>query len=415
VSDTPDPVALHAAFRSHFGTPGPTLLVRAPGRVNLIGEHIDYNGLSVLPMAIQRHVALLVRPRTDGRIRIGSLAGFEPREFLLATDIPPYPVGDWGNYVKAAAQALEREHGPLAGFDAVLDSSVPVASGLSSSSALVIGVARGLLAANDLAVGPIPLAERMAMAERYTGTQGGGMDQAICAGAQPGTASRVDFRPLRITPIPVPPTWGFVVAYSLARAEKSGAAQVTYNRRTVECHEALLRVAEALGRRADGRTGGRAGGPASTTYPELLGTHAVSDLVAAGEAVLDPVLLRRFRHVVTEADRVARCEAALRADDLLLFGRLLSAGQTSLREDYEVSSPVLDQLTTIAEEAGAVGARLTGAGMGGCTVAAAPADRIGAVVAALAERFYARTTYTGSLDQHLFVARPSGGATVEEL
>ena len=105
-------------FRSQFGSPGPTILVRAPGRVNLIGEHIDYTGLSVLPMAIPRSVTALVRPRTDGTVRIASEApGFEERTFALAADIPPFPVGDWGNYVKAAAQALEREYGPLTGMD----------------------------------------------------------------------------------------------------------------------------------------------------------------------------------------------------------------------------------------------------------------------------------------------------------
>jgi len=228
--------------------------VRSPGRINLIGEHIDYNDLSVLPMAIGRHVHLLVRPRADDRIRIASLAhGFEPREFTLGADIPPYPVGDWGNYVKAAVQALARTHDGLHGFDAVLDSTLPVAAGLSSSSALVIGVALTLLSANDRTWDPIPLAEAMAKAERYTGTQGGGMDQAICAGAVEGTASRVDFAPLRITPVPVPTEWRFVVAHSLSRAEKSGAAQQTYNRRTVECREAVAQVWDRVGEGSEGR------------------------------------------------------------------------------------------------------------------------------------------------------------------
>ena len=152
------------------------LFVRAPGRVNLIGEHIDYNGLSVLPMAIQRHVTLLVRPRTDRTVRVATTAaGLDPCEFPLADDIPSFPTGHWGNYVKAASQALEREQGPLAGFDAVIHSTVPVAAGLSSSSALVIGVALALLAANRRHWDPIPLAEAMALAERYTGTQGGGI------------------------------------------------------------------------------------------------------------------------------------------------------------------------------------------------------------------------------------------------
>jgi len=377
------------------------LFVRSPGRINLIGEHIDYNDLSVLPMAIGRHVRLLVRPRADARVRIASLAhGFEPREFALGGDIPPYPVGDWGNYVKAAVQALARAHDGLHGFDAVLDATLPVAAGLSSSSALVIGVALALLGANNRTWDPIPLAEMMAQAERYTGTQGGGMDQAICAGAVEGTASRVDFAPLRITPVPVPPDWRFVVAHSLSRAEKSGAAQQTYNRRTVECREALERVAGRGGR--DGRG-----------YRELLAEHPAAELVATAEQVLDGDLLKRFRHVVTEADRVYRAEAALQAADLPTFGTLLTASHVSLRDDYEVSSPALDELVGIAEAAGAVGARLTGAGMGGCIIAVARAQKVEAVLDRLRTEFYVPRAPKGPLGDHLFLADPAGGARVE--
>ena len=400
------PVELQTAFTAHFGAAAPTLLVQSPGRINLIGEHIDYNDLSVLPMAIGRHVRLLVRPRTDTRVRIASLApGFAPREFTLGTDIAPYPVGDWGNYVKAAAQALARSHDALVGFDAMLDSTLPVAAGLSSSSALVIGVALALLGANDRTWDPVPLAELMARAERYTGTQGGGMDQAICAGAVAGTASRVDFAPLRITPVPVPTDWRFVVAHSLSRAEKSGGAQQTYNRRTVECREALERVAHAIG-----SSGGSGRG-----YRDLLAAHHATELVAIGARVLEGDLLKRFRHVVTEADRVRRAEAALRASDLATFGALLSASHASLRDDYEVSSPALDELVGIAERAGAVGARLTGAGMGGCIIAAARAREVEGVLDRLRAEFYLPRAPTGPLGDHLFLADPAGGAAVARL
>jgi galactokinase len=401
---------MRAAFGARFGTPAPTLLVRAPGRVNLIGEHIDYNGLSVLPMAIQRHVMLIVRPRTDRVVRVASTApGHEPRDFEVAETIPPFPTGDWGNYVKAAIQALEREHGSLAGFDALIHSTVPVAAGLSSSSALVIGVALALLTANRRSWDPLPLAEAMAQAERYTGTQGGGMDQAISLGAVEGTASRVDFAPLRITPVPVPPAWRFIVAHSLSRAEKSGGAQVTYNRRTVECREALQRIEQAAG------SAGAAGGRGGKGYPGLLSRLDARTLVEMAESALDGDLLRRFRHVVTEADRVRRAEAALRAADLPALGDLLSASHASLRDDYEVSSPALDVLVALAEEAGAVGARLTGAGMGGCIVAVAPADAADTVLDRLRADFYAPRSPSGPLDDYLFVAEPSAGATVTGL
>jgi galactokinase len=392
---------LRAAFDAHFGAPAPTLFVRSPGRINLIGEHIDYNNLSVLPMAIGRHVRLVVRPRADARVRIASLSpGFGAREFALGPEIPPYPVGDWGNYVKAAAQALARSHEGLHGVDAALDATLPVAAGLSSSSALVIGVSLALLSANGRTWEPVALAEQMAQAERYTGTQGGGMDQAICAGAVEGTASRVDFAPLRITPVPVPTDWRFVVAHSLSRAEKSGAAQTTYNRRTVECREAVERVAGHLAARR----------PAS--YRELLAEHDVGELVRIGERVLDGDLLKRFRHVVTEADRVRRAEAALRAADLPTFGTLLSASHASLRDDYEVSSAALDELVGIAEAAGAAGARLTGAGMGGCIIAVAQAASVERVLDRLRTDFYVPRSAPAPLGDHLFLAEPAGGARV---
>ena len=412
MNNPPVPPELRAAFDAHFGPPGPTLFVRSPGRINLIGEHIDYNNLSVLPMAIGRHVRLLVRPRADGRVRIASLSsGFGAREFLLGPEIPAYPVGDWGNYVKAAAQALARSHDGLHGVDAALDTTLPVAAGLSSSSALVIGVALTLLGANGRTWDPVALAEEMAQAERYTGTQGGGMDQAICAGAVEGTASRVDFAPLRITPVPVPSDWRFVVAHSLSRAEKSGGAQATYNRRTVECREALERVWERVGKRGRSGSGGRGG----RGYRELLAEREAGELVKIGEQVLEGDLLKRFRHVVTEADRVRRAEAALRKADLPTFGALLSASHTSLRDDYEVSSPALDELVGIAEGAGAEGARLTGAGMGGCIIAAVPAARVERVLDGLRKDFYGPRAPSGPLGDHLFLADPAGGAMVTQL
>jgi len=272
----------------------------------------------------------------------------------------------------------------------------------------VIGIALALLGANGRTWNPIPLAEMMAKAERYTGTQGGGMDQAICAGAVEGTASRVDFAPLRITPVPVPSDWRFVVAHSLSRAEKSGGAQQTYNRRTVECREALERVEERIGR--SGRSGSR-----GTGYRGLLAECPAAELVEIGAEVLDGDLLKRFRHVVTEADRVSRAEVALRASDVATFGELLSASHVSLRDDYEVSSPALDELVGIAERAGAVGARLTGAGMGGCSIAVAPANAVEGLLDRLRTEFYVPRAPEGPLGDHLFLADPAGGARVMQL
>ena len=395
---------LMEAFAELYGSP-PSIVVRAPGRVNLIGEHTDYNGLPVLPMAIQRRITMLVRPNTDSRVRVASLQRLlEPRTFELGSDIQPYDWGDWGNYPKAAGQALVREHGELCGLDALLSSNLPVASGLSSSSALVIGCAMALVHANGVQLDRVRLAELMAAGERYVGLQGGGMDQAISLGGREGHAARIDFDPLVLTPCKVPDEWRFVVAYSLKQAPKSGSAKETYNRRTRECREALEQVVAALGL-----------AEAPESYRPLLDQVRVEELLDVASRSLRPTLLKRFRHVVTEGGRVDAAQDALAGGDRQAFGLLMHESHASLRDDYEVSSPELDELVRISETAGATGARLTGAGMGGCAIALSDEDGVGDVLRALEDRYYRTRTYEGGLDDHLFVALPSAGASVEDL
>jgi galactokinase len=170
----------------------------------------------------------------------------------------------------------------------------------------------------------------------------------------------------------------------------------------VECREAVARVGVRLGGHGSGGRG----------YRELLAAYSAGELVEIGEQVLDGDLRKRFRHVVTEADRVRRAEEALRAADLTTFGTLLSASHASLRDDYEVSSAALDELVGIAERAGAVGARLTGAGMGGCIIAVAPAGGVEGVLDGLRTGFYVPRPSSGPLGDHLFTAEPAGGAGV---
>jgi galactokinase len=397
------------AFREAFGGPDPIHFSRAPGRVNLIGEHTDYNGLPVLPMALRREVRVLFRPREDGVVRIGNRnPEFPLRSFGLSEEIHPDPAGDWGNYLKAPCQALTRLLGPLHGLDGLVTSTLPVASGLSSSSALVIAVARALLHVNDAELPTLELAEEMARAERYTGTQGGGMDQAISLGARDGHASRVEFGPLRIYDSPVPPDWRFVVAHTLVRAEKSGPAQEAYNRRNQECQEALRRIRLALSE------SGMAGAE-TLSYPELMARLSLRDLLELGRVHLAGAVLGRFRHVVTETLRVYRSEEAMRQEDLLAFGILMDASHESLRTDYEVSSPELDRLVALAREGGAAGARLTGAGFGGCVVALTDPFRLDRLLRTLEEGYYRSMTLPHPLQDVLFVAQPSGGASVEEV
>jgi len=373
--------------------------------VNLIGEHVDYAGLPVLPMALQRSVRIAIRGRDDDRVRVATLdAAYPPREFRIGVKVPPYEAGDWGNYVKAAAVEAARTYGSSEGLDALLVSDVPVAAGLSSSAALVIASGLAFLHVAGIAFDRLELADRMAEAERYVGTRGGGMDQAISLCAKEGHASRIEFEPVRVTHVPVPGDWRFVVAFSLETARKSAEVRDAYNRRRDAVVGALAPVARRLGRP-----------PGTTRYPDLLAEHEPGELVEAASGVLGAEELARFRHVVTEAARTRAAEAALRAGDAAAFGRLMDASHESLREDFEVSTEALDAIVATAREAGAAGARLTGAGMGGCAVALCRADRADAVREALAGSFYAQRSWTGDLSDHLFIAVPSAGASIRRL
>lgn len=375
-------------------------MARAPGRVNLIGEHTDYNGLPVLPMTLDREILLRFSPRADRRVILGNT---DPRfpvvEFELGPDITPEQGGGWGDYPRAAGQALWRETGELRGIDGEIDSTLPVASGLSSSSAMVVATALALLDANGRTVPRERLMDLLARGERYVGLEGGGMDQAISLGGAAGSALRIDFRPaLRLTPIPIPDAWRIIVAPSLVEARKSAGTRDAYNARVRESREALARC-------TNGAQGTEHG---ARDYQELLSHHSAADALARACLRLDDLLYRRFRHVVTEGTRVDAAVEALRSVDLDGFGALLRSSHASLRDDYEVSSKELDELVAISEGAGAAGARLTGAGFGGSIVAVASADRAPAVLGALEGDYYAPR----GVPSAAFVGVPSAGASV---
>jgi galactokinase len=399
---------LVAAFRERFGAP-PTHLARAPGRVNLVGEHTDYNNLPVLPMALQREVRVAFRPRSDGMVVIQSTnAEFPPVEFEISPGIPPEAPGHWGNYVKAAANELARRSAIWQGFDGLLWSDVPVAAGLSSSSAIVTAVGLALAHVNEVHVEERSFAEVLADAERYTGTRGGGMDQAISLGGRRGSAAKITFAPLRMRHHQVPADWCFIVADTGERAEKSGAARNVYNQRRSECEEAFSFVVEEVVRSNRVHM-------IPTDYPSLLRALPVEDLLHIGEDVLRSNLLRRFRHVVTEAARVDEGIDRMRAADVMGFGTLMDASHASLRADFLVSTARLDELAAIAREGGAAGARLTGAGLGGCIVALTDRSTVDLVIESLVEEYYLPRKLAMRLDERLFLAAASDGASVDPL
>ncbi|MCG8469156.1 MAG: galactokinase [Gemmatimonadetes bacterium] len=411
------PDDLRRSFERTYGA-APTLLVRAPGRVNLIGEHIDYCGLSVLPAAIDRAIWLAVRPNDASEVRVSTAAaGYDAVRFPGRAPIEPEAPGAWGNYARAAIEGLTggaadpdlrgvptpRVEGAV-GLDALIASDLPIASGLSSSSALVVGVALAALSIAEDSSSPSALSDRasraalaalLVRAERYVGTAGGGMDHAACLFGVAGCALRVDFSPLSAAPVRVPAEWRIVVADSGERAEKSGAAQATYNERG---REARAAAGWALATLADLEVTPGSNAPFSAFRALDAHDGAIDELTASDP----PPAFPRLRHILTEAARVRSAQDALDRADLGRFGALLDASHASLRDDYEVSTPRLDELVARAVDAGAAGARLTGAGLGGCIVAVSDVDRVEAVREALA-------------DAAPFVIRPSEGAEVRRL
>jgi N-acetylgalactosamine kinase len=437
-------------FRSRFGR-SPVCVVRAPGRVNLLGEHTDYNGLPVLPMAIDRSIMIAVAPRRDRTIELfNSAPRFTARRYQLGTDIPAYDPGDWGNYAKAAAQAVLRHYaetpgGPpaLRGADLLVDGDIPSGAGLASSSALVVATALAVLAANDRAVPYDVLAQLLPAAERYVGTLSGGMDQATSLLAHAGHALRIDFSPLRVRDVPLPAGYSVVVCHSLVEAEKSGAAKPGYNLRVIECRLACRALERALGPCLP--RGLQTLGDLVTLFPgrslldflphldgllpdrplhlaeiaTLIGTrpeHLRATCEATPELGDDFTVLRRARHVLSEAERVNRAEEALRAADAAAFGQLMDASHASCRDDYAISCPALEELIIVAKEAGAVGARLTGAGFGGCTVNLVPDDEATTFLRRVDRYFYrSRLDHRARVGDYRFIFRPHAGAAVLRL
>jgi len=407
-SQLPSPFSHAAAmFSEAYGAPH-THTARAPGRVNLIGEHTDYNDLPVLPIAIQREVRLLIRRREDSLVRVRNVnPKYQPVEFEIGEAIPPSEEGSWANFLKAPAHEMLKLSAIRRGFDAVLVSDIPPAAGLSSSSAIVNAAGLALAHVNEVAWEPIPFATLMAEAEHFTGTRGGGMDQAISLAGRAGHAAQIRFKPLRMRHVAMPEDWRFIVADSGVKAEKSGAAQQKYNQRRSQCEEAFSIVAK------DALSSGAAARKLSG-YPDMIATMGQLGAMVAGESALRGDLLRRFRHVITEAGRVEAAAGHMLEANIDGFGMLMDASHGSLSVDYQVSTPELDELVAIARAGGAEGARLTGAGLGGCIVALAGAATVEGVMRSLMREYFASRGRMDRIDDHLFVAAPSSGASLVE-
>ncbi|HZG68087.1 MAG TPA: galactokinase [Herpetosiphonaceae bacterium] len=337
----------------------PTLIARGPGRVNLIGEHTDYNDGFVLPAAIDRAAYVAAAPRGDRRLR--AWANHYQAEVTLELDrAAPGVAEDWAVYVLGMAAMIEGEGHRLSGADLVIDGDVPGGAGLSSSAALENAVGAALVALDGLHISPLRIAQLGQQTEhQYAGVKTGIMDQMISALGQAQHALLIDCRSYEFRPIPMPPDVRIVVCDSKVSRELAGSA---YNERRAQCEEAVRLLQPAL----PGITALR------DVSLEQLDTH---------RDLLSPLVYRRALHVVTENARTLEAAERLQQGDLERFGVLMNESHRSLRDDYEVSSPQLDTLVAAAQAVPEVyGARLTGAGFGGCTVALVRPDAVEQVI-----------------------------------
>ncbi|MBN1487033.1 MAG: galactokinase [Anaerolineae bacterium] len=344
----------------------PQLVVRAPGRVNLIGEHTDYNDGFVMPMAVDRAAWLAVSATEEpwATLRALDMGGDEA---IFPVDQIPASVGGWSDYPKAIVWALHERNLKPVGINAVFSSDVPVGAGMSSSAAVEVSFGYAWMKLSDFELELPDLALLAQRAENeYVGVNCGIMDQMISACGRDGHAMLLDTRTLKRGYFPMPEGVAVVVADSLVRRS---LANSEYNVRRSQCEQAV-----------------------SILQEHLPGIKALRDvnpdqLVSLGHMLPD-VVLRRARHVVHENARVAQVARALRAGQLETVGKLLVEGHHSLRDDYEVSAPELDALVDAAIEVeGCYGARLTGAGFGGCVIVLVAEDNVSELKSHLTSRY----------------------------
>lgn len=339
-------MVIEQEFRKAFGD-NPEVVVRAPGRVNLIGEHTDYNQGFVLPAAIDRYCWYAGRRVPGSRVDAYSV-DFQKRAQFDLGRIERDGADRWSDYLRGVSKLLQESGAALNGAEIVLGGDVPREAGLSSSAAVEIAAAafwNKLLGLKSDPVGMVKLAQK---AENdFVGIPCGIMDQFVSALGRKDHALFLDCRDLTYKYVPLGGSIKIVVCNS---GVKRTLAKSEYETRTRQCADAVARLRSA-------------GLPARS-----LRDVSLADLAGAKSA-LDGVLLRRARHVMSENDRVLRAVNALEQGDLTKFGKLMNESHASLRDDYEVSSPELDALVEIAQkQPGALGARMTGAGFGGCTV-----------------------------------------------
>lgn len=359
----------------------PTLVVRAPGRVNLIGEHTDYNDGYVMPLAIDRVVWIALRPTNDSRVSIKSL----DLKRTLAFDLDNFEKGRRSpiEYLKGVVWALQEAGHHLKGFEGVMSGDVPIGAGLSSSAALELAVMCALASVSALEWDAKQMALLAQKAENHwVGVSSGIMDQMISATGLAGHVLLIDCRSLDTESLSLPDDVAVVVLDTSTRRGLAGSA---YNERRAQCEAAAAYFGVAVLREVSSKT------------------------FEAEKAGLDDVAMRRAKHVIYENERVLQARAAIQAGDMDALGQILNAGHISLRDDFEVSSDALNAIVEAAQSHSACyGARMTGAGFGGCAVALVKTDQTDDFVQHVTQRYTQRTPHTPAV----YVTRPTQGAQV---
>jgi len=370
-------------FERYFGHP-PSFVVRAPGRVNLIGEHTDYNDGFVLPIAVDRAVWIALGPTFTQKVILHSLELKRSAEFSL--EKIKHENQEWVEYIKGIAWALQQAGYLLKGWEGLITSDIPMGAGLSSSAALELAAARAFAAVSGYPWEAIKMAQIGQQAERdWVGVNCGIMDQMISALGQAGHGLLIDCRSLKTESVPLPPDITVVV---LDTATRRGLVDSAYNERREQCKMAA----------------------------RFFGVPALRDVSqtefdAKAEA-LDPVVFRRARHVIKENIRTLQAAHTMSQKDAVKLGQLINASHISLRDDFEVSSPELDQMVDCAQqESACYGARLTGAGFGGCAIALVHADAVQKFTETVTINYQ---TATG-LQPEIYVCTATDGATITSI
>jgi galactokinase len=369
------------AFKEKYNDK-PRWITRSPGRVNLIGEHTDYNDGFVLPMTINYATWVALRPRSDNLVQIRALdmneeLGFDLEDFANTNS-------GWREYVKGVAWALQEEGYGLKGWEGVVAGDVPIGAGLSSSAALELALARAFTLVSGIEWDPRRIALACQKAENHwVGINSGIMDQMVSACGKENNALLIDCRILETRPVPLPDKTRIVI---LDTATRRGLVDSEYNDRRAQCE-------------------------ATVCYFDVPALRDLSlEQLEEKHGLLNQTLYNRARHVISANRRVMEAEQAMRNGDAAALGRLMNASHESMRDDYEISREEMDLMVSIAQDqSGCFGARMTGGGFGGCAIALVEEDQVDLFRSKVARRYFDKT----GLEANIYIANATDGTSYE--